>query len=136
MKQRKINWDVIERFALKPHRQLQITCGETLICEHGHDHQPGTGEVLQEARVVQHLCDLAGVPEGSGDSATIDARVWQLVVEAQELAVRLERIAAWHARESGPGGTVGDFCLECGARWPCDTRRMAEGAGDDIETKD
>jgi hypothetical protein len=40
---------------------------------------------------------------------------------------RLDRIESWHARETGPAGMVGDFCICCGDRWPCDTRRMAEG---------
>ena len=40
---------------------------------------------------------------------------------------RLDRIAGWHARESGPAGSVGDYCTECGGFWPCPTRRMADG---------
>ena len=46
---------------------------------------------------------------------------------------RLDRIAGWHARETGPAGTVGDYCTECGHRWPCDTQRMAEGTYVDEE---
>lgn len=40
---------------------------------------------------------------------------------------RLSRISGWHARETAPGGMVGDYCIECGHRWPCDTRKMADG---------
>jgi hypothetical protein len=46
---------------------------------------------------------------------------------------RLDRIGDWHARETGPAGTVGDYCRECGHRWPCDTRRMADGTYVDEE---
>jgi hypothetical protein len=28
---------------------------------------------------------------------------------------------------------VGDYCVECGNHWPCDTRRMAEGSYEDSE---
>lgn len=48
---------------------------------------------------------------------------------------RLQRIANWHTRETGPAGTVGNYCTECGTRWPCDTRRMAEGTYDDEEAE-
>ena len=48
--------------------------------------------------------------------------------EAEPVRERLDRIATWHSRETGPGGMVGDFCVTCDGRWPCDTRRMAEGA--------
>ena len=53
-----------------------------------------------------------------------------------ESAQRLDRITAWHARESGPCGTFGDYCTECGSLWPCDTRRMAEGTYTDEEPCD
>ena len=43
------------------------------------------------------------------------------------LRERLARISGWHERETGPAGAVGDFCIECGNRWPCYTRRMADG---------
>lgn len=46
-------------------------------------------------------------------------------------AERLDRIRAWHARETGPAGMVGDYCTECDRRWPCDTARMAEGTYED-----
>lgn len=54
-----------------------------------------------------------------------------LLSSAFEAGDRLQRIASWHSRESGPGGLVGDYCIECGTRWPCDTRRMADGVYED-----
>lgn len=45
---------------------------------------------------------------------------------------RLQRIAAWHSRETANGGLVGDYCVECGNRWPCETRRMADGEHEEI----
>jgi hypothetical protein len=45
-----------------------------------------------------------------------------------ELKERLERIADWHSRETGPSGLVGNLCIECERLWPCDTRRMADGS--------
>ena len=50
-----------------------------------------------------------------------------LLSDAFEAGDRLQRIVAWHSRESAHGGLVGDYCMECGHRWPCDTRRMADG---------
>lgn len=44
---------------------------------------------------------------------------------------RLERIAVWHARETAGGGLTGDYCIECAEFWPCDSRRMADGAYED-----
>ena len=44
---------------------------------------------------------------------------------------RIDRIISWHSRETADGGMVGDYCVECGQRWPCDTRRMAEGVYED-----
>jgi hypothetical protein len=53
--------------------------------------------------------------------------------EPVPLGERLDRIISWHSRETGPGGMVGDYCVECGNHWPCDTRRMAEGSYEDSE---
>ena len=71
--------------------------------------------------------------------ATVDGGVAQLtyghvreLLSAALLAGdRLQRIADWHSRETGPGGMVGDFCVECDCQWPCDTRRIADGQRDD-----
>lgn len=52
-----------------------------------------------------------------------------------ELQLRLNRIATWHCRESAGGGLVGNYCVECRDRWPCDTYRMAtEGRLPDAAT--
>jgi hypothetical protein len=47
---------------------------------------------------------------------------------------RLGRIASWHALETGPGGMVGLYCIECGNAHPCETRRMADGTHEDLKT--
>jgi hypothetical protein len=53
-----------------------------------------------------------------------------------ELQLRLDRIATWHCRESAGGGLVGNYCVECRDRWPCDTYRMAtEGRLADTATR-
>ncbi len=131
-----VNWKLIEQLAVKPHKHLRITDGAEygLIVDGVFDSASnGVGEVMEEARTIQHLCDLAGIPEGWNYSAHIDARVFLLVAEVQRLRERMDRITGWHSRETGPGGMVGDYCTECGTRWPCDTRRMAEGVYEDEE---
>lgn len=133
-----INWALIEQLAVKPHKHLNIVkAGEYGVMVNGKFDTGcnGIGEVMEEARTVQHLADLAGIPEGEGYSAHIDARVFLLFAELGRLRERLTRIVSWHARETGPGGMVGDFCTECGDRWPCDTRRMAEGTYVDPESE-
>lgn len=137
VKRGEVNWKLLQGFAVRPHKHLNIVDdGEYGVMVDGvfdagcH----GIGEVMQEARTVQHLCDLAGIPEGRGDSAHVDARVYLVIQRLLERGERLERIASWHSRESGGGGTVGSFCVDCGHVWPCDTRKMADGTwteGDD-----
>ncbi len=128
-----INWDLLTKLGGLEHKDLNVHsgCDEfsaafTFTCGQGHDHS-SYGEVIAEARAVQHLCDMAGVPSGTGYSAHIDARVFQLVMIANDFRLRATRIAAIHARESGPAGMVGDYCTECAHRWPCPTNRLAEG---------
>ena len=90
--------------------------------------------MLLEAKAVHHLLDLADVPRGySMDTRDIDARTLLAVRGMMTLRERLARISGWHARETGPAGTVGDYCTECGHKWPCDTRRMADGVYADDE---
>jgi hypothetical protein len=130
-----INFPLLTKLAAKPHKHLNIVAAGRYgvmvdgVFDTGND---GIGEVMEEARAVQHLCDLAGISEGLGYSAHIDARVYLLLVDRMQLRERLDRIATWHSRESGPGGMVGDYCTECGERWPCDTRRMADGTHEDL----
>jgi hypothetical protein len=131
-----INYTLLGELAAKPHPLLNIADGdEYLLRVDGKldDCCGSIGEVMQEARTAHHLLDLAGIPHGTGYARDLDARTWQLVVKTQDLGERLARIADWHARETGPAGTVGDFCVECGTRWPCDTRKMADGTYRDEE---
>lgn len=131
-----VNWDLIQRLSTKPHKHLNIVAEAEYglmingVFDTGCN---GIGEVMQEARTVQHLCDLAGVPEGIVYDAHIDARVYLLVAEVIRLRERLDRIAAWHSRETGPGGTVGDSCAECCHESVCDTWKMAVGTYVDPE---
>lgn len=123
----RINWKLLQNLAAKPHpNQNHVTHPEV---------HAGVGEVLQEALAAQHLLDLVGIPLGRYDDRNIDARTWLAVEVINDLRERLGRIQTWHARESGPGGMVGDFCTECAERWPCDTRRMADGTYVDPETE-
>lgn len=131
-----VNWTLIETLAVKPHKHLNIAEGEQygVLVDGVFNHcSNGVNEVMEEARTVQHLCDLAGVPEGWNYSAHIDARVFLLMTSLFTARERLDRIAGWHKRESEPGGMVGDYCVECGHVWPCDTQRMAEGSYVDTE---
>jgi hypothetical protein len=133
-----INWTLINELHRKPHPLLNLTEGEQygiLIDGKFDDCCNSVGEVMQEARTAHHLLDMAGIPRGTGYSSDVDARTYLAITELGTLRERLARIAGWHARETGPAGTVGDFCTECGARWPCDTRRMAEGSYADEEAE-
>lgn len=125
-----INWDLLQHLAERPHKHLNIAEGEQyglMVDGVFYTGNNGIGEVMEEARTVQHLCDLAGIAEGLSYDAHIDARVYLLVREVQRLRERLDRIGTWHSRETGEGGTVGDFCNECESRWPCATSLMAAG---------
>jgi hypothetical protein len=118
-----INWALIQALATNPHPALHIADRDE------GDLPTGVGEVLMEARATQHLLDLIGIPSGLGTAyaSHIDARTYLAIRKVIDLGERLDRIATWHSRETGPGGMVGDFCVTCEGRWPCDTRRMAEG---------
>jgi hypothetical protein len=125
-----VNYELLQRLVVKPHKHLNIIEGAQygLMIDGNFDHCfHGVGEVMEEARAVQHLCDMAGIPEGEGYSAHIDARVFLLMLRMNKALDRLGRIASWHSRETGSGGMVGDFCTDCGNRWPCDTHLMAMG---------
>lgn len=134
-----INWTLLQNLAEKPHKHLNIAADGTygVMLDGTFDTgNGGVGEVMQEARTVQHLCDMAGIPEGKVYDAHIDARVYQLMLTRLRLAERLNRISAWHSQETADGGMVGDFCIECGTRWPCETRRMADGTHEDLNESD
>lgn len=120
-----INWKLLQDLAVKPH--------PTLNSDYSCDCHNHCGEIVEEARAVSHLLDMAGVAPGTRVyDRYIDARVFLAVVEMNSLRDRLGRITTWHARETAEGGMVGDFCTECGERWPCDTRRMADGTHEDL----
>jgi hypothetical protein len=120
---KEINWALIQQLAAKPHKHLNIVEGAQygLLVNGAFSHAcNGVGEVMEEARTVQHLCDLAGIPEGCVYDAHIDARVYLLLAEVLQRREQLDRITSRHTRE-------GCCCTECGYEWPCDTRRMADG---------
>jgi hypothetical protein len=84
------------------------------------------GELAQDAEVAQRLLDFVRVPDGNPQSGgDIDTRVAALVLRVTDAETRLAEIADIHARETAPGGMVGDFCVECGHRWPCSTYERA-----------
>lgn len=130
-----VNWGILKQFAERSHPlvnndwQAPDVEGATYLIE-----------MFCEMRAVHHLLDLAGVPQGYGlDTRAIDARTLIAIMALGSLRERLARISAWHARETGPAGTVGDLCIECGHRWPCDSQRMADGTyteegGTDVQT--
>lgn len=100
----------------------------------GHDLHVGWLEVAQEVENVQQLMDHLGIPDGlpqgKGDA---DWRVAEAVLRLTDAQERLFRIAQNHSRETGPAGTVGDFCVECNWRWPCPTYRFANGDSDALD---
>lgn len=115
-----VNWELLKKLYGRPHPLLHDIDTSGL--------HYGVAEVLLEAKAVHHLLDLAGVPHGySLDTRTIDSRTLLAIMALGTLRERLARISGWHARDTGPAGTVGDLCIECGHRWPCDTRRMTDG---------
>jgi hypothetical protein len=115
-----VNWELLKELYGKPHPLIRDI--DTIGLHYG------VAEVLLEAKAVHHLLDLAEVPRGySMDTRDIDCRALLAVRGMMTLRERLARISGWHARETGPAGTVGDYCTECGHRWPCDTQRMADG---------
>lgn len=135
----RINWDLINQLATKPHPLLHIVAGEQygVLINGVFDHcLNGVGEVMQEARSAHHLLDMAGIPRGDGYSSNLDSRMYVALAEIIDLRNRLDRIAGWHSRETADGGMVGDYCIECGGHWPCETRRMADGSHEDLTERE
>ena len=124
-----MNWELINELAARPHPLVNNEWQPPAV------EDPGwLIEMFHEMRAVHHLLDLIGVPPGySDDTRDIASRVLVAVRGMMTLRERLVRISGWHARETGPAGTVGDYCTECGHRWPCDSRRMADGVYADEE---
>lgn len=127
-----INYDLLRRLAEKRHPLLNIADDfEKQIRE---TPSAWLGEVFTEARTAHHLLDMVGIPQQAGGhySSDLDARTWLAINEIINLGDRLDRIASWHSRETAQGGMVGDYCNECLERWPCETRRMADGSHEDL----
>lgn len=128
-----INYTLLANLAEKPHPLLNIAGDfEAQIRE-----VPiaWTGEVFTQARTAHHLLDMVGIPQRDPSHVyadNLDARTWLAVTALTKARGQLDRIAAWHARESAEGGMVGHFCNECGLQWPCETRRMADGSHLDL----
>lgn len=134
-----VNWGLLHELAEKPHplydpfrliKRLMVAEPVTIEGMTASN----IVEALDNVLVSHHLLDMIGVPHGlSLDTRDLESRVLLAVRGHMALDERLGRISDRHARETGPAGTVGDFCTECGHRWPCDTRRMADGAYADDE---
>ncbi len=109
----------------------------------GTDNPKDTNQFARVGLVVGRLRDMdpqatvaaVATSDGGGERLTYgDLR--DLLSSAFDAGDRLQRIAAWHSRETGAGGMVGDYCTECGNRWPCDTRRLADGTYQDADQPD
>lgn len=101
---------------------------EADTCEHGERLNVGWLELAREAENAQQLLDFAGIPDGNPQGrGDVDWRTAEAVLRLTDAQGRLSAIAAAHARETAPGGMVGDFCIECDRRWPCPTYLHANG---------
>jgi hypothetical protein len=97
-----------------------------------------TGHVYRLTRVVSLFRDMhpdafiaaLAHPDG-GSLAVTYGDLAAALADLGTACDRLGRISTWHSRETGEHGTVGDFCVDCGHKWPCDTRRMADGTYED-----
>lgn len=126
-----INYAALQFLATQPHPNIR----DVMLPPGTH---VGVDEVLTQAKVTHHLLTLAGVPNRSDgtSSGDLDARMFLALRRIQRQQEILDRIAARHARETGPGGTVGDFCLDCGQVSPCETFLLATGQLDENEAED
>lgn len=128
-----INYALLKSLAEKPHPLLNIA--EDFEEQLRLMPTEWVGEVFTEARTAHHLLDLAGIPQRDRDhvyASDLDSRTWLAVAALSEARVQLAEIAAWHVQETADGGMVGSDCAECGWAWPCRTRRMADGAHEDL----
>jgi hypothetical protein len=128
------NYPLLKRLADRPHPLLHIADDfEKQIREIP---IAWTGEVFTQARTAHHLLDIVGIPRGEGYASDLDSRTWQTINLIITLRGQVDRIAAWHSRETADGGMVGDYCNECGDPWPCETRRMADGSHEDLNDQE
>lgn len=79
---------------------------------------------------------IAVLDEAEGLAGLTHGDVRRIMARLLDATSRLDRIADWHSRETGSAGMVGDFCNECGARWPCETRRMSDGTHEDLQREE
>lgn len=95
------------------------------------------GMICGRFRDVPDDKTIAAVALSDGSTARLtygDLR--GLLSSAFEAGDRLQRIVTWHSRETAAGGMVGDYCVECDSRWPCETRRLADGTHEDLKEKE
>lgn len=130
MSQPKINYDLLKSLSTQDHPLLHIA--EDFEQQITSIPVAWAGEIFEQARTAHHLLDMVGIPHGIAYAQDLDSRTWQAVNQIVQLKDRLARIAAWHSRETGPHGLIGDYCTECSERWPCETRRMADGSHHDL----
>lgn len=93
------------------------------------------GVIVGRFRDMDPSLAVAAVADGDGGITRLTyGDLCDLLSAAYEAGDRLQRISTWHSRETGPGGMVGDYCVECAEVWPCDTRKMADGTYTDDES--
>ncbi len=130
-----INYDLLARLAAKPHPLLNIA--EDFEKQIREIPISWTAEVFEQARTAHHLLDMVGIPQcldGRYYASDLDSRTWQAIMLIIKMRGQLDRITAWHVRETAEGGMVGDYCIGCGEIWPCDTRKMSDGSHEDLST--
>lgn len=109
-----------------------LLLSELLLREH--PNEAAELEPRQALRITHHLLDLAATPrllltgEAGGERVELSAeeRTYLAVRALLDLRGRLDRLRDRHVRETGAGGTVGTFCVECGSPWPCSTRELID----------
>jgi len=128
--ERPINYNLLQDLSNKAHPLLNIC--DDWQAQVRQTPPSWIGEVFQEARTAHHLLDMVGIPYGTGYAQDLDSRTYLAITALIDARGRLDRIAGWHSRETADGGMVGDFCNDCDQRWPCQTRRMADGTHEDL----
>lgn len=115
-----INFALLQDLRFKPHphiRDIPFPAGVHI----------GWAEIADQAKAAHHLLDLAGIPNDKGYNGDLDARTYLATRKIHQLQGIHDRLRTWHSRETAEGGMVGDYCVECGSRWPCDTIRLLDG---------
>lgn len=94
------------------------------------------GLVLARFRDLADDATVAAVALSDGTTEHLTyGHLRDLQAAALEAGDRLQRLAAWHSRETAPVGMFGDFCCTCFEYWPCETRRMADGTHEDLQSE-